>query len=233
VSAAPAALSSTNVVKRYMDGERRIEAVAGVTIEVPRGALWVLRGPSGSGKTTLLGLLGGMIVPTSGDVRILDQPIAKMRDHHRARLRRRSVGFVFQELGLIQGMRVLENVLLPLAPGGGARPDDVGRARALLDRFGVASHAGTRVERLSAGERQRAAIARALVMEPAVLLLDEPTAHLDGARVREVIDVLAAIRDEGKTVLATTHDPRLAGDARVDRVVDMLDGRIEAPVQPS
>jgi putative ABC transport system ATP-binding protein len=220
------ALEVVEVKKRYRDGSRTVEAVAGVTLEVARGTLEVLRGPSGSGKTTLLGILGAMITPSSGQVRVLGQEVTHLRDHHRTALRRERVGFVFQELSLIDGMSVRENVLLPLVPLGGARAAHVERARTLLARFGLDDRMDRRVETLSGGERQRAAIARALILAPAVLLLDEPTAHLDTENAKAVVDVLAKLRDEGTTVVAATHDPRLAEDPRVDRTRVMRDGRL-------
>lgn len=212
--------------KRYVDGTRRVDAVAKVSIEVPAGELWVLRGPSGSGKTTLLGLMGGMIAPTSGRVEILGDDVTHLRDHHRTVLRRERIGFVFQELQLIESMSVLENTTLPLIPLGGAARKDIERARQLLFRFGLRDQVDARASRLSGGQRQRAAIARGLMLAPAILLLDEPTAHLDSANAMEVVDVLAELRDEGKTVICATHDPRLAEDARVDRVIVMRDGTI-------
>jgi putative ABC transport system ATP-binding protein len=220
------ALEALNVCKRYRDGTRTVEAVAGVSLAVPAGSLEVLRGPSGSGKTTLLGLLGAMSTPTSGEVRIEGRSVTHLREHHRTALRREKVGFVFQELSLIGGMSVLENVLLPRVPLGGARREDVARARDLLARFGLGPHASSRADRLSGGERQRAAIARALLLGPAVLLLDEPTAHLDSENARSVVDLLAELRAEGTTIVAATHDPRLAEDPRVDRTRTMRDGKL-------
>ncbi len=234
-AAARPAIDARALCKRYDDGVRRREVVSDVTLAVAPGTLSVLRGPSGSGKTTLLGLLGGMIAPTSGEVSVCGEPLSRLRDHHRARARRRLVGFVFQDLALLPGMSLTENVLLPLVPDGGATPAQRAYAEALLARFELGALADARVERLSGGERQRGALARALVCAPAVLLLDEPTAHLDGARVRDVIALLAALRDEGRTIVATTHDPRLADDPRIDRVLDLADGRLvgDAPRGPA
>lgn len=220
------AIAVTEVRKRYVDGTRRLDAVAGVDLEVPEGELWVLEGPSGSGKTTLLGILGGMVAPTSGSVSILGDEVTHLRDHHRTALRRERIGFVFQELQLIEGMTVLENVTLPLVPLGGATKEHVARARALLERFGLGKEIDARAERLSGGQRQRAAVARALMLAPKILLLDEPTAHLDTENARRVVDLLCELRDEGTTIVAATHDPRFAQDERVDRVVAMCDGAI-------
>jgi len=224
---AGAILGVTDARKVYRDGEASIEALGGVTLDVPAGVLWVLRGPSGSGKTTLLGVLGGLVTPSSGDARIRGASIVRMRDHHRTRVRREAVGFVLQDLGLLSGMTVIENVLLPLVPTGGATSEDRARALGNIARFGLGGRERTPVERLSGGERQRVGIARALSTRPAVLLLDEPTAHLDGQHAREIVDLLVRLRDDERcTIVAATHDPRLADDPRVDRVLEMVDGRL-------
>lgn len=216
----------TDVTKRYADGDRTVEAVSGVSLTVGSGELVLLVGPSGSGKTTLLGILGGLVTPTSGDVRVQGSSLVSMRDHHRTAYRRSHVGFVFQELALVPDMTLLENVLLPLVPRGVTRADRE-RAQALLERFGLGARTGTRAGRLSGGERQRGAIARALVHEPRILLLDEPTAHVDAENAAHLLELLVRLASEGKTIVATTHDPRLASDPRVTRVVKMRDGRLE------
>ena len=220
------AIAARGPRNRYHLRSRRIDAVAGVDLEIPEAELWVLEGPSGSGKTTLLGLLGAMVAPTAGEVTVLGEDVTHLRDHHRTRLRRDAIGFVFQDLSLIDGMTVLENVTLPLVPLGGARPADLTRARALLERFGLGAEIEARAERLSGGQRQRAAIARALIRSPKILLLDEPTAHLDSENAREVVDLLCELRDDGTTIVAATHDARLARDPRVDRAITMRDGAI-------
>lgn len=220
------AIETREVTKRYLDGDRRLVAVDRVSLSIARRELVALRGPSGSGKTTLLGLMGGMIAPTSGEVAVLGESIVHLRDRHRTELRRAKIGFVFQELALVPDMTLIENVLLPLVPTGGASASEKARALALLDRFGLAARAAERAARLSGGERQRGAIVRALVRDPAILLLDEPTAHLDLANAREVVTSLAALRDEGRAIVCATHDPRLADDRRVDRAIAIADGRL-------
>lgn len=224
------AIAVKEVRKRYIDGTRRLEAVAGVSLEVPEGELWVLCGPSGSGKTTLLGIMGALLAPTSGRVSVLGQDLTHLRDHHRTAIRREKIGFVFQELQLVPGMTVRENVLLPLVPLGGARSEDVKRAEELLARFGLAGEIDARADKLSGGQRQRAALTRALILSPPILLLDEPTAHLDTANALEVVSLLCELSGEGKTIVCATHDPRLAEDPRVDRVVTLVDGRVAGGV---
>ena len=218
------AIEVRGVRKRYTDGTRRIDAVRDVTLEVPAGELWVLKGPSGSGKTTLLGIMGGMLTPSAGSVALVGDDVTHLRDHHRTALRRERVGFVFQELSLVSRMTVRENVLLPLVPLGGPTQAHVERAEALLSRFGLADRIDSSVDKLSGGQRQRAALARSLILDPPILLLDEPTAHLDTDNALEVVRLLAELRDDGRSVVTATHDPRLADDPRVDRVVVMRDG---------
>lgn len=215
------------VTKRYFDGSQRVVAVDSVSLELGEGVLAVIRGPSGSGKTTLLGLAGGLITPTSGDVKIAGESVVHMRDHHRTRWRRDHVGFVFQELALIPRMTLMENVLLPLAPLGGASKDAQKRASELLGRLGVATKAQTEVQRLSGGERQRGAVARAMITGAKILLLDEPTAHVDADNAEAMIATLAELRDEGCTIVASTHDPRLAEHAAVDRVLGISAGALD------
>jgi putative ABC transport system ATP-binding protein len=219
------AVRAEGLNKKYAAGRTRVAAITDVSLAIPAGEFWVVRGPSGSGKTTLLGLLGGMIAPTSGEVHLAGESLTHLRDHHRADARRKLVGMVFQELALIQGMTVEENALLPFLPAGGASKEDRQRVAGLLDRFGIDDLADARVERLSGGERQRAAMARALAFDPPVLLLDEPTAYVDAENVRAIMEHLVGLRDEGKTILAATHDVRLADDERLDRTIELADGR--------
>ena len=222
-----------DLVKRYADGDRSVRAVDGVTLSVRQGELVVLRGTSGSGKTTLLGLLGGMIAPSSGDVRFMGESIVHLREHHRAELRRTKVGFVFQELALVPEMSVLENVMLPLVPDGGGGREDEARALDSLGALGITRDmALARASHLSGGQRQRAAIVRALVRSPKLLLLDEPTAHLDRENAESIARLLVTEKERGRTIIASTHDPRLADAAGIDRTLEMRDGRLvraEAP----
>jgi putative ABC transport system ATP-binding protein len=227
-------VETAEVVKRYADGDRTVRAVDGVTLSIESGELVVLRGTSGSGKTTLLGLLGGMIAPSSGDVRFQGESIVHLREHHRAELRRTKVGFVFQELALIPEMSVLENVMLPLVPDGGGGEEDESRALASLAALGITREkALSRASRLSGGERQRAAIVRALVREPKLLLLDEPTAHLDAENAAAIAKLLLAEKARGRTIVASTHDPRLAEAEGIDRALEMRDGRLIQATLPA
>ncbi len=218
-------LEAESLRKRYTDGARERLVLDGVSLTVRKGEWLALSGPSGSGKTTLLGLLGALATPTEGDVRIVGRSTVHMRDHHRALFRRRHVGFVFQELSLVPGMTLLENVLLPLVPEGGATREAADRARSLLDRLGLGSLSSTTAERLSGGEKQRGAIARALIREPELLLLDEPTAHIDAAQVEALVRLLEELRRDGRALVTSTHDPRLTSAAAVTSVLRLEGGK--------
>src|SRR6478736_507974 len=150
----PSAVAMKDVVKRVRDGRQRRTVIDGVSLDLERGELVVLRGPSGSGKTTLLALLGCMLSPTSGEVFLDGEATSRLREHHRAEVRRHKVGFVFQDLHLLDDMPVLENVLVPKVPDG-VGAEDERRARSLLDRFGVGALSHSRARALSGGERQR------------------------------------------------------------------------------
>lgn len=199
-----------------------------VSLEVSPGELVVLAGPSGSGKTTLLGTLVGLVTPTRGDVELDGRSLVGLREHARARLRRTRVGLVLQELLLVPELSALDNVLLPLVPDG-VSPAAESRALRALARFGLEPRAASRVSTLSGGERQRVAIARALVTDATLLVLDEPTAHVDLETAAALLDTLVALRDEGRAVLVSSHDPRVLDDPRVNRVVRLDRGRRVAP----
>jgi putative ABC transport system ATP-binding protein len=216
-----------DVVKRVRDGRERRTVLDGVSFELARGELVVLRGPSGSGKTTLLAIVGAMLAPTSGEVLLDGEATSRLREAHRAEVRRRKVGYVFQDLQLVEEMSAKDNVLLPRVPDG-VTAEDEARASSLLARFGVDELAATRAKALSGGERQRVALSRALLCDPPLLLLDEPTAHLDDARATEIADLLASLAADRRALLVATHDARIARHAAVTRVLDLAAGKILA-----
>ena len=222
------AVSIREVVKRVRDGRERRTVIDGISFDLARGELVVLRGPSGSGKTTLLALVGAMLSPTSGEVLLDGEPTSRLRDAHRAQARRKKVGFVFQDLQLVDGMSARDNVLLPRIPDGVTAADEA-RAEALLTKLGVGNIGRAQTRALSGGERQRVALARALLCDPPLLLLDEPTAHLDDARANTIADELAALaRDptHPRALLVATHDVRIASHPAVTRVLDLAAGRL-------
>jgi putative ABC transport system ATP-binding protein len=201
-------------------------AVDDVSLTVEAGKVTVLRGPSGSGKTTLLSVLGCMARPTSGRIVLLDREVTSLPERFLTEVRRKTFGFIFQQYNLIQGISVMENVMLPAYPIGESFQALKQRAEKLLHLFNLGRKAAAKVEWLSGGEAQRTAIARALVNNPAVIIADEPTAHLDTKLSRELMEIVKDLKVEGKTTIIASHDPIVHDSPVVDRVVDMRDGKI-------
>jgi putative ABC transport system ATP-binding protein len=220
-------LSARAVTRWVRDGQRRRDVLRGVDLAVDRGQIVVILGPSGSGKTTLLGVLGGMLLPSSGEVLLDGEVVSRLRDQHRAEIRRRKVGYLFQDLALIPGMSAAENVALPLIPDGVPAREAERLALAALARLGVEDRAAGSVDGLSGGERQRVALARALVRSPPLLLLDEPTAHLDADRAAALLDDLADLAAQGTALVVASHDPRVIEDTRVHRRFRLDQGRLQ------
>jgi ABC-type lipoprotein export system ATPase subunit len=217
------------VTKRYSAGGREVLALDAVDLELAEGELVSLVGRSGSGKSTLLHLAGGLDVADSGRVLFAGRDVGALSIGDRARMRRREIGFVFQFFHLIPTLTVLENVELPLILDG-ARAD--GRGRAVLHRVGLGHRADHLPSELSGGEMQRAAVARALVARPRLILADEPTGNLDSANGAEVLRLLREeVREDGATLLMVTHDEEAA--ARADRVHRLADGHLVDPIPPT
>jgi len=218
------------VVKRIRDGSARRTVLEGVSFEIDRGELAIVRGPSGSGKTTLLAIVGAMLSPTSGEVHLDGEATSRLREGHRAEIRRKKVGYVFQDLQLLDGLTSLRNVLVPKVPDG-VTAEDEKRARALLEQRGLSELADSKAKGLSGGERQRVALCRALINDPMLLILDEPTAHLDDANAVSIAKELAGLAKDGRALLVATHDPRvIAGAAEGGakaRVFDLTAGKME------
>jgi putative ABC transport system ATP-binding protein len=220
-------LEARDVTKTYVQGRRTVEAVRGVSLRVEAGEMVVLLGPSGSGKSTLLHLLGGLDLPTTGDVLFLGNDLASLTDDALTRLRRTEIGLVFQFFNLLPTLTAAENAALPLLLDGTARRAALQRAGVALERVGLAERAAHFPEELSGGEQQRVAIARALTTRPRVLLADEPTGNLDSAAGREVLEILRGMADDGeRAVVMVTHDERAAEIG--DRRVRLRDGRVES-----
>lgn len=201
-------------------------AVDTVTLTIAARTVTALQGPSGSGKTTLLSLAGCMARPTSGRIFLGERELTSLPERFLTEIRRRTFGFVFQQFNLIKGITVLENVMLPAYPTGERHGVVRARALELLDRLGLADKGPARVEWLSGGEAQRTAIARALINTPAVLIADEPTAHLDTSLSREFMEIMGQLKDQGTSILIASHDPLVRDAAVIDRIVEMRDGRL-------
>jgi ABC-type lipoprotein export system ATPase subunit len=218
-------LELQGVVKHFRRGPEHVVALDGVDLAVGEGEAVALVGPSGSGKSTLLHLAGGLDVPDAGTVRLDGRDLSGLSVAERARLRRRDVGFVFQFFHLLPSLTVAENVELPLLLDGRRGRAAGAAAASVLERVGVAHRAAHLPGELSGGEMQRAAIARALVCGPRLVLADEPTGNLDSATGRAVLDLLSSlVREAGTTLVMVTHDEAAA--ERTGRVVRLLDGRL-------
>lgn len=202
-------------------------ALNGIDLHIPANQVTVLTGPSGSGKTTLLSIIGCMARPTAGRVRLSGREITSLPERFLTDVRRKSFGFIFQQHNLIKGIDALENVMLPAYPLGERHGPLKKRAMDLLETLDLADKAASRIEWLSGGEAQRVAIVRALINNPATIIADEPTAHLDTALSYRFLEIVERFKNEGKTVLITSHDPLIYDAKVVDHVVRMRDGRIE------
>lgn len=217
------------VSKVFQQGRpNEFRALREVSLTLNRGGVTVFKGPSGSGKTTLLTLIGALARPTSGRITLDGRLLSNLPERFLTEVRRHTFGFVFQQFHLIRGLTVLENVLLPAYPLGRPYRQLVSAAQGLLEQFGLGGKAASRVEWLSGGEAQRAALARALINDPAVIIADEPTAHLDNARSREALALLSALAEQGRTVLISSHDPLVFEALAVNRRIELQDGRIVA-----
>jgi len=213
-----------DVSKVYGEGSNEVHALRHVSLSVERGSMVAVMGPSGSGKSTLLTIAGSLEEPSSGEVCIDGAPLSRMSNNDKARLRRRSVGYVFQEFNLLAGLTAVENVSLPLELDGiGARKaSQVGMA--VLDELALAERAGHYPDQLSGGERQRVAIARAIVGERHLVLADEPSGALDSANGEAVMRLLLTACKRGVSAVVVTHDAQLASWA--ERVVFLRDGAV-------
>ena len=223
-------LEMRQVSRTYGQGAAEVHALAGVDLSVDAGAMVAVMGPSGSGKSTLLTIAGSLEEPTSGEVVVAGQDLAKLSGNGKARLRRRSIGFVFQDFNLLPGLTAAENVALPLeldgVPARRARQAGLGA----LESLGLADRASHFPDQLSGGQRQRVAIARAIVGDHQLLLADEPSGALDSANGEAVMRLIQAACQRGMAAVVTTHDAQLASWA--DRVVVLRDGRVTDRTAP-
>jgi putative ABC transport system ATP-binding protein len=213
------------LTKVFGSGEARVEALRGIDLRVEHGQFVAVMGPSGSGKSTLLHLVGGLDAPTAGSVRVGGEDLGALDDDRLTLLRRRRIGFIFQAFNLLDVLTAEENVALPLLIDGVAEAEAHRRAAAALELVGLAHRRHHLPGRLSGGEQQRMAVARALVTRPLLILADEPTGNLDSANGDQVMSLLRTLVDEqGQTILMVTHAPRHAATA--DRLVHLRDGRV-------
>jgi putative ABC transport system ATP-binding protein len=220
-------LDARGITKTYRLGQVDVPALRGATLAVERGEYVAIMGPSGSGKSTLMHILGCLDTATGGTYVLDGTDVSTLRRRALARVRNEKVGFVFQTFNLMPRLTVEENVALPLQYRGGfSRRERLGRSRALLERLRLAHRLGHRPDQLSGGERQRVAVARALVGEPAILLVDEPTGNLDSTSGAEVLATFRDVHGLGNTIVLVTHDRDVADEA--DRLIQIADGVVTA-----
>jgi len=221
-------LQARGIAKRFHDGEIDVEVLRGIDLDVRRGETVAIVGASGSGKSTLLSIIAGLDTPTQGTVKLAGQDLFTIDEDERAALRARQVGFVFQSFQLMGNLTALENVMLPLELAG--RRDARKAAAEMLSRVGLAERLGHYPKVLSGGEQQRVALARAFVVQPAVLLADEPTGSLDFATGETVMQLMFDLnREQGTTLVLVTHDRQIA--ARCERKITIEAGRILPPAE--
>jgi len=218
-------IRTLDLEKTYVTETIETPALRGVSVELHTGEFTAVAGPSGSGKSTLLHLLGGLDRPTSGEIYLEDQPMSGLSKDQLSRLRLTSIGFVFQAYNLIPVLTVLENTAFVLELQGVVRGERMKRAKKILGELGIEQYADQYPHRISGGEQQRVAVARAVLSEPSIVLADEPTANLDTATSLDLIDLMRRLNAEkGATFFFATHDTRLLD--RVNRLITLVDGRI-------
>jgi len=216
---------AARITKLYREGTRELRALTNVDLEIRAGELTLLMGPSGSGKTTLLSILGCILRATSGRLEVLGQSVESLPEKELPRIRRSAIGFVFQGFNLFPALTAKENVRLALDVRGISRAKAEGRARELIREVGLEQKSGSYPADLSGGQKQRVAIARALAGDPPIVLADEPTAALDSASGKNVLELLRKLAHEhGRAVVMVTHDPRVLSSG--DRIIHLEDGQI-------
>jgi putative ABC transport system ATP-binding protein len=224
-SAPPAGpvVSAQDLTRRYGEGDTAVDALRGVSLDVPKGQMTAVMGPSGSGKSTLMHILAGLDKPTSGEVEIAGTAISKLSDTELTKLRRKHIGFIFQFFNLLPMLTAEENVVLPLSLAG-EKPDKAWIDE-LLQKIGLSNRRKHRPSELSGGQQQRVAIGRALVSRPSIVFADEPTGNLDSKTSGEILELLhQSVQDLSQTIVMVTHEARAAGIAQ--RILFLADGVI-------
>lgn len=220
-------ITMDRVTKTYNPGRpNEFGALSEISVEILYRQSTILAGPSGSGKTTLLSLIGLMSRPSSGRITVLDKETTLLSENFRTEFRRRHMGFIFQQFQLITDLTVKDNLDIVLYPEGMSFDTIRQRRNSLLERFGLTAKIAEKASVLSGGEQQRLAIARALMNDPEILLVDEPTAHLDTALSKTVITLFQDLKKDGKTLIIASHDPLILDSGLSERVIHLRDGRI-------
>ena len=220
-------LKTHELTKKFLTDEVETTALNQVDFAVAKGEFVAIMGPSGCGKSTLLNIIGLLDAPSSGQYFFDGVDVAGLQEKSRSSLRKGNLGFVFQSFNLIDELSVRENIGLPLLYLGMAPGERARRVGAVMERLGISHRAAHFPQQLSGGQQQRVAIARAVVAGPKLILADEPTGNLDSANGHEVMDLLAALNDEGATIVMVTHSP--TDSRRAHRIVNLFDGKIANP----
>jgi putative ABC transport system ATP-binding protein len=216
------------ITKVYKTGDEETRAVDGIDLSIKNGEFVAIMGPSGSGKSTLMHILGLLDVPTSGDYFLDGEDVSRLKVGKLAKIRNEKIGFVFQQFNLLPRTTVIDNVILPTIYGDAK--DAAKRAKELIEKVGLANRAKHKSNQLSGGQIQRVAIARALIMNPKIILADEPTGNLDTKNSKEIMEILEDINREGATIVLITHENSIAKYAK--RVIKLVDGKIVADGTP-
>jgi putative ABC transport system ATP-binding protein len=219
-------ISLSGIHRQFKVGDEQVTALQDIDLTISSGEYVSIMGPSGSGKSTLLNVIGLLDRPDSGTYHLEGEDMTTLGDGQQAALRRHKIGFVFQFFHLIPRMSAAENVELPMMLAGLAGSERKNRVNKVLQDFGLSDRAKHRPDQLSGGQRQRVAIARATIMQPHILLADEPTGNLDRVSGQEVIDIIEALNQQGLTLIMVTHDPELG--KRSGRRIRMVDGMIDS-----
>ncbi len=215
------------VTKIYnRDRPNEVVALKEVDLAIEEGAMFCLRGPSGSGKSTLLAIIGCIFPPTKGRAMIAGKQLARLPDRFLTLHRRRAIGFIFQQFNILPKLSVIENAALPLLPLGVSPRSRREKADRLLEQLGIIHRRDFPAEQISGGELQRLAIARALINDQPIILADEPTAHLDSRLSLDFMEIMSGLKEAGKTIVITSHDPLVADHPAIDRIVEVYDGEI-------
>jgi len=215
---------ANHLVKEYGQGDAVVSAIDGISFEIEEGEFVGIMGESGAGKSTLLGMMGAMNAPTSGKLMVDNIDIYSLTQEQRADFRREFLGFVFQSFHLVSYLTVIENIMLPLAIVMAGKKKKVEMAEAAMSQVGLSGKAHRLPNQISGGEKERVAIARAIVNEPPVLLADEPTGNVDTKTSHDIMKLLHRLNDKGMTIIMVTHNPDCAGYAR--RIMRLSDGKL-------
>ncbi len=217
-------ITVSHISKLYKTGDIETVALSDVSFEIKKGEFVAIMGPSGSGKSTLMHILGALDQPTSGEYNLDGESISKANDDELADIRNKKIGFIFQAFNLLPRTSALKNVMLPMAYAGIPESERLVRAKKYLEMVGLGNRMDHTSNQLSGGQQQRVAIARGLVMDPAILLADEPTGNIASNQAAEVMDIFTKLHEKGHTIVMITHEPDIAEYAK--RVITIRDGKI-------